>query len=187
MRLAKPILTVFSLLTVCLAHAQERYIARDGKIRFFSHAPLEDIEATNSSVLSIIDLEKGQVAVDLLIKAFEFEKKLMQEHFNENYLESGKFPKATFKGMFSVPENLKLMEDGTYEVMVKGELTIHGVPKPLETGATLVVANSRLSGQLKFTVKVADHDIKIPKVVMKNIADEVEVTGTFNYEPFKKG
>lgn len=164
--------------------AQDRYLTRTGHIKFYSHAPLEDIEAHNNKVLSIVDLAKGQVAVDLIIKAFEFDKKLMQEHFNENYMESDKHPKSTFKGDFKVPEGLKSMTDGTYEVDVTGELSVHGITKPLNTKATLIVADGKLSGELAFKVNVEAHDIKIPKVVIRNIADEVEVTASFNYETY---
>lgn len=176
---------VLALLAVS-ANAQGRYLTRTGHIKFYSHAPLEDIEANNNKVLSIVDLSKGQVAVDLLIKAFEFEKKLMQEHFNENYMESDKYPKSTFKGDFNVPDGLKSMDDGTYEVDVDGELTIHGVKQPLRTKATLKVANGNLTGALSFNVRVKDYKIKIPKVVVRNIAEEVEVTATFEYEPYQK-
>lgn len=182
---------IFLVLALSLSflsvNAQDRYLTRTGHIKFFSSAPLEDIEAHNYKVLSIVDLSKGQIAVDLLIKAFEFEKKLMQEHFNENYMESGKYPKSTFKGNFEVPAGLKSMTDGTYELAVDGELSVHGVKKPVNTTATLTVAGGKLTGAVKFGVKVKDHDIKIPKVVVRNIAEEVEVTAEFAYEPYKKG
>ncbi len=182
---------IFLVLALSLSflsvNAQDRYLTRTGHIKFFSTAPLEDIEAHNYKVLSVVDLSKGQIAVDLLIKAFEFEKKLMQEHFNENYMESGKYPKSTFKGNFDVPAGLKSMTDGTYELDVDGELSVHGVKKPVKTTATLTVTGGKLTGLVKFGVKVKDHDIKIPKVVVRNIAEEVEVTAEFEYEPYKKG
>ncbi|MBO3697132.1 YceI family protein [Roseivirga sp. E12] len=185
MKTIKTLFTLALLLTTLVVQGQDRYLTRTGHIKFFSHAPLEDIEAHNNKVLSIVDLAKGQVAVDMLIKAFEFEKKLMQEHFNENYMESDKHPKSTFKGTFEVPQELKAMIDGTYVVDVKGDLSVHGVTKPLNTKATLKVSGGKLSGDLVFKVKVKDHEIKIPKVVVRNIADEVEVTATFEFEPYK--
>ena len=185
MKLIKTLLILTLTFTFFNVNAQERYLTRSGHIKFFSSAPLEDIEANNYKALSIVDLSKGQIAVDLLIKAFEFEKKLMQEHFNENYMESGKYPKSTFKGSFDVPDGLKNMENGTYELDVKGELSIHGVAKPLDTKAKLTVTDGKLDGEVFFKVKVADHDISIPKVVVRNIAEEVEVTGVFSYEPYK--
>ena len=109
----------------------------------------------------------------------------MQEHFNENYLESDKYPKASFSGSFKVSDELKAMEDGSYDLMVSGELTIHGVTKPLETAAILTADGGILSGNVVFKVNLKEHDIKIPKVVVKNIAEEVEVTAVFKYEPYK--
>ncbi len=164
--------------------AQDRYLTRTGEITFFSTAPLEDIEAKSDKALSIVDLAKGQVAVDMLMKSFEFEKKLMQEHFNENYVESDKYPKAKFSGTFNPSDALKAMEDGVYELDVKGELTIHGVTNPVDTKATLSVESGKLKGEVKFNLTVKSFDIKIPSVVAKKIAEEVEVTGIFNYEPY---
>ena len=180
------------LYTICFAllalsaQAQDRYLTREGKAKFYSHAPMEDIEAVNNNVLSIIDLSKGEVAVDMLIKNFEFPKKLMQEHFNENYMESTQYPKSTFKGSFEVPEDLKEMKPGNYEVNVSGDITIHGITKPLSTKVNLVVEGQSIKTEFMFKVKVADHDIKIPNVVVKNIAEEVEVTCAFDYQPFKR-
>lgn len=185
MKFSKLLLSAVLLLSFSALQAQDRYLTRVGHVKFFSTAPMEDIEANNNKVLSIVDLAKGEVAVDMLMKAFEFEKKLMQEHFNENYLESSKFPKSTFKGTFDVPTSLKSMSDGTYEVDVTGEITIHGVKKPLNTKATLTVADGKLTGDLVFNVTVKDHKISIPKVVVKNIAEVVEVTASFEYEAYK--
>lgn len=167
------------------AQAQDRYLTRAGHIKFFSAAPLEDIEAHNYKALSIVDLSKGQIAVNLLIKAFEFEKKLMQEHFNENYMESAKYPKSTYQGNFEVPAGLKAMEDGTYELDVSGEMLIHGIKKEVATTATLKVEGGKLFGEVFLKVKVDDYGIKIPKVVVRNIAEEIEVTGVFEYDPYK--
>lgn len=185
MKFSKLLLSILLLLSAVALQAQDRYLTRTGHVKFFSTAPMEDIEAHNNKALSIVDLAKGEVAVDMLMKAFEFEKKLMQEHFNENYIESSKFPKSTFKGDFDVPAGLKGMKNGTYEVDVTGEITIHGIKKPLTTKATLTVANGKLTGDLVFNVRVKDHKISIPKVVVKNIAEVVEVTASFEYEEYK--
>lgn len=185
MKFSKLVLSIVLLLSVSTLQAQDRYLTRVGHVKFFSTAPMEDIEAHNYKVLSIVDLAKGEVAVDMLMKSFEFEKKLMQEHFNENYMESSKYPKSTFSGKFDVPAGLKNMEDGTYELDVTGEINVHGVKKPLTTKASLTVTNGKLTGSLVFNVSVKDHEISIPKVVVKNIAEVVEVTASFEYEAFK--
>lgn len=184
MKITKILFSFLLIIAALSLNGQDRYLTRTGHIKFFSHAPLEDIEANTNKVLSIVDLGKGQVAVDMLMKTFEFEKKLMQEHFNENYLESDKYPKSKFSGTFEVPTGLKAMDDGSYQVEVTGDITIHGVKKPLTTTATLKVEGGKLFGELVFNVKVKDHEIKIPKVVVRNIAEEVEVTAKFAYEPY---
>lgn len=171
--------------TLCNLNAQ-RYFTREGRIKFFSEAPLENIEANTNKALCIVDLGKGQVAVDLLIKSFEFEKKLMQEHFNENYLESDKYPKATFKGEFDVPEDLLALKEGTYTVDVSGTITIHGVSKPLQTSLDLVVSGEEINTEFEFTAKVEDHEIKIPNLVIDNIAEEILVSANFNLIPYKR-
>ncbi|MFT6972072.1 MAG: hypothetical protein ACJAXX_002650 [Roseivirga sp.] len=173
------------LLSVFSLQAQDRYLTRTGHIKFFSSTPMEDIEANSNKVLSVLDLAKGQVAVDLLIKSFEFEKKLMQEHFNENYMESSKYPKSTFKGTFVVPEGLKSATDGEYQLEVKGDLTIHGITKSIDAVTMATVKDGKITCALAFNVMVKEFDIKIPNVVVKNIAETVEVTAEFDYEVYK--
>ena len=129
----KAIYMILVLCTLTTLNGQDRYLTRSGQVKFFSSAPMENIEAVTNKALSIIDLAKGQIAVDMLMKSFEFEKKLMQEHFNENYLESDKYPKAKFSGTFEVDDYLKTMREGVYEVKVTGEIDIHGVKKSLTT------------------------------------------------------
>ena len=109
----------------------QKYFTRDGKITFLSEAPIETIEATNSKATSVIDISSGKIEFAVLIKAFHFEKALMQQHFNENYMESSKFPKATFKGKIDSVGQVDFGKDGTYEIMVSGDMTIHGICKPI--------------------------------------------------------
>ncbi len=163
--------------------AQDKYITREGYTKFFSTAPLEDIEAHNHQVQSIIDISKQEVVVSMPMKAFQFEKSLMQEHFNENYVESDKYPKATFQGVFTSVQPISLDQDGEYEVEVKGNLTIHGVTRPLVTKGMIKVQDQQLSVQTIFKVRVADHKIDIPKIVFKNIAEVIEVTVDLKYQP----
>ena len=102
----------------CQSWAQKQYFTRQGYVSFFSHTPVEDIKADNNQVLSILDLETGEIAVTMLVKSFTFEKALMQEHFNENYVESDKYPKASFKGIIT---NLEAVKNGDVTVAI-----IHG-------------------------------------------------------------
>ena len=163
--------------------AQDKFITQTGYTKFFSSAPLEDIEAHNNKVQSVIDFAKQEVVVSMDMKAFEFDKSLMREHFNENYVESEKFPKAIFKGTFSNGSTIDPTKDGEYAVTVEGTMTIHGVTQPITTKGTIIGNGSKINAQTKFMVKVADHDIDIPKIVFHNIAEEVEVTVDLKYDP----
>jgi hypothetical protein len=149
----------------------------NSKIQFYSSAPIEDIEAINKKGVSAIDLANKSVAFSIPIDQFVFDKSLMQEHFNENYLESDKFPKSTFKGKLNGTIN-----PGENKVTASGDLTIHGVTKSVEVPGTINWANEKLTIHAKFIVKLEDYKIKIPKAVFYNIAEEIEVTIDFEYE-----
>src|SRR5688500_12626839 len=114
-----------------IVSAQTKFIDRNGKASFFSSAPMEDIEAHNSQVVSILDMERGEIAVSMLMRSFNFKKALMEEHFNENYVESNRFPKASFKGKITNLDDIDFSKNGTYTLDVAGEITLHGVTKPL--------------------------------------------------------
>lgn len=162
--------------------AQDRYLTRQGYISFFSHTPVEDIKAENHQVLSVIDLATGEVAVSLLMKSFQFEKALMQEHFNENYIESDKYPKSTFKGNIMNLEEILNGDNGIAEV--KGDLTIHGITRPVNIEGKLDISGGVVHFEGTFPVIVADYDIKIPSIVARNIAREVEVTCILEHHPY---
>ena len=182
------------LVLICLATVMaftsiqaQKYFTREGKITFHSDAPVEKIEATNNSGTSVIDLESSRMEFAVLIKAFQFEKALMQEHFNENYMESSKYPKATFKGKIANMGAINFSKDGTYEANITGDLTIHGVTKPIETKGQFEVKGGKISGHSTFVVAVADYNIEIPNVVKDNIAKEVKIEVDCDYQEFKKG
>lgn len=166
-------------------HAQ-KYFTRTGNIVFSSDAPMEKIEASNQKATSVLDAATGKMEFAVLIKAFQFEKALMQEHFNENYMESSKFPKATFKGAIADISKVDFSKDGAYPVQVKGNLTIHGETNEVETAGTIMVKDGKISASSTFEVEVADYKIEIPKVVRENIAKVVTITVNIDYELFKK-
>lgn len=165
--------------------AQEKYYTKTGYIDFYSEAPLENITAINENVAAFIDVPSGEVQFAVLMKSFEFKKALMQEHFNENYVESHKFPKATFKGDIGNYDPQMLLEPGNHKVKVSGNLTIHGVTNPLETVVTLKSKNDSINGKTSFIVEPEDFNIKIPKAVRDNIAKEIEVNVNVNLIPLK--
>lgn len=170
------------LMLGCLSGYTQRYKSDNTHIRFFSDAPMEDIEAINESASSIIDVEKMAIVIVVPIKSFSFQKKLMQEHFNENYLESDQYPNATFKG--------KLLDwdgsTGEADARAMGTLEIHGVEQEITIKGTLNYSDEELSVEAVFPIKLADYDIKIPKAVFYKIAEEVEVTAKFQYKPYEK-
>lgn len=154
----------------------QNYITRNGEARFFSHAPLEDIEAVNKDVGVIVSPALNIVKIVVKIISFQFDKSLMQEHFNENYMETPKFPIASFTGSFLNKEKVNFSNPGTYQTLVTGDLLIHGITRKREIPATLVIqADGKVSVASEFMVKLEDHQIKIPSAVGKNIAEEVKV------------
>jgi hypothetical protein len=155
----------------------QNFSTRAGEAKFFSHAPLEDIEAINKEVGVLVSTANNTVKVVVKIVGFKFEKSLMQEHFNENYLESPKFPVASFTGSFTDKEIIKLGNPGTIQSIVSGDLTIHGITQKREIPCTLTVgADGKVSVSSEFMVKLEDHKIKIPTAVGQNIAEEVKVS-----------
>ncbi|MEX2350584.1 MAG: YceI family protein [Flavobacteriaceae bacterium] len=170
-------------MSVFSVFSQERLITRQGYVAFYSTTPVEDIKAGNNQVLSIVDLTTGEIAISILMKSFAFEKALMQEHFNENYVESNKYPKAGFSGKIINLDDILSGEVSIAEI--KGELTIKDVTKPMIIESKVTKENDQLILQGKFMVTVADFNIKIPAIVRRNIAKEVEVSFRFIHQPYK--
>ena len=172
---------LFMGLTGLSANAQ-KLLTRSGHIWFESHAPIEKIEANNHQVMSVVDLEKEQIAFSCLIKSFQFEKALMQEHFNEKYMESDTYPKATYTGSLIDLKELNLHEEGTYPGKTKGTLTIHGISKEIEAEGTFTVKNGRISLDSEFSVALVDYAIRIPSVVRDNISKTIFIFLHVEYE-----
>jgi len=164
----------------------QKYATRNGYVRFFSATPIENIEAVNNQASCIIDAETGEVVSKLLMEAFRFEKALMQEHFNENYVESDKFPQSILKGKITNLSSINLTQPGKQPVTLIADLTMHGVTKTIEVKGTIENRDGKLIAQAMFIVHPSDFDIKIPKAVANNIAKEIEVTVKFEMEPLKK-
>ncbi len=140
-------LFIFLLSGQLLLKAQP-LITRNGFISFYSKTPLEDIKAENKQVNAVIDLSTKKIAFVLLMKGFLFENALMQEHFNENYVESDKYPKASFSGSYTGDVNP--VKEGNYPIVVKGDLTIHGITHNIESPATIEVKEGKLAGRSNF-------------------------------------
>ncbi len=153
----------------------QKLISKNGHIWFYSHTAVEDIEAHNHQSVSILDKETGDIQFSLLVKSFEFEKKLMQEHFNENYMESDEFPKASFNGKIINLNSIDFEKDGIYKANVEGSLTIHGVTKNITTAAMLTIKNKKVSAKSEFILVPKNYNIEIPNVVEEKIAKEITV------------
>ena len=180
------LIIIFGLSIIQLSFAQDKYFTRTGHISFFSEAALENIEAHNHQSTCILNRENGEIALSVLMKGFEFEKALMQEHFNENYVESHKFPKSTFKGKIINFGQVNIQDDGKYNVKVEGELTIHGETKSVVSEGILEISENTIHAQTSFPVTVKDYKIKIPKTVINNIAEVVEVKVELELKPYNK-
>ncbi len=173
---------VLAFVTFGSVQAQKQ-MTRNGHVWFFSSTPVEDIEAHNYQTTSIINTETGDMAFIVLMRGFQFEKALMQEHFNEKYVESDKFPKATFQGKITNLADVNFTEDGTYQVTVAGSLTIHGVAQDVETSGTLTIADGKVTAKSTFRVTIAAHEIEIPGMVRDKIAEVVDAHVDISYEP----
>lgn len=180
----KAVLTVVMIVMVTgLVIGQGKYLTNQGTIIFYSHTPLEDITAENSEVGSVIDTETGEVAIIVKMKAFQFEKKLMQEHFNENYVESEKFPRARFHGMIKNNNDVNYSSRGTYMVSVEGDLTIHDVTNRVSTEGIIEVGKGVVTATTKFMLNPEDYDIRIPGIVRDNIAERMEIRVYLEHKP----
>ncbi|MBL7821718.1 MAG: YceI family protein [Saprospiraceae bacterium] len=168
------------ILFVQFGHAQ-KYFSKNAVLKFHSDSPMEKIEAVNSTASTVIDISSGKIEFAALNNAFVFEKALMQDHFNENYMESTKFPKTVFKGTIQDVSKLNLTATGTYKVMIQGDLMMHGVTKSVSVPAEFVVDSKGVHANAKFTVKCSDFDIKIPAVVKNNISNDVDITVKVDY------
>jgi len=168
---------VFSLLLFfkTTVHAQSKLYCKEAKISFFSKTAMENITAQNNKALCVWDTASGQFEFSVLIKGFEFDKALMQEHFNENYLESSKFPKASFKGQIDNYTKIDVSKNGKSTVKVSGDLTLHGITKKLTTDAVIEVKDGKIDADATFNIKVADFNIAIPSLVNDKIAKSVKV------------
>ena len=154
---------------------QVLYSTGTGEVSFYSDTPLETIEAVNKKTGSIINATSRELAVQMKITDFIFPNKLMQEHFNENYLESEKYPTASFKG--KIQEQHDLSKAGNYLVTAEGSLTIHGVTKPVTVKGTILSSGTDLKLDFKFQVKPEAYQIEVPSLVITKIAETIDVTG----------
>lgn len=183
MRLLMAILFIFGGFSALQAQLY-RNKADAGIITFFSKSPLENIEASNRKVTIVLKTTTNDIQFGVTMISFKFASSLMEEHFNENYVESDKYPTCTFRG--KINETVDYTKDGEYKVTVKGTLDLHGVTKEIEVPGTITVKGNTITVNSKFNIKIADYKIKVPSMYVQNIAEEVEVTVNGSLEPFVK-
>lgn len=167
---------------VTFSAGAQNFITKNGKISFFSKTDVEDIVAVNNQAVSIINSQTGSVQFSVMVNGFLFKKALMQEHFNENYLESDKYPKATFKGALTEMDKVNFKKDGIYNTTVTGDLNIHNVTNKVTVPAVITVKGNSISANATFKVKLDDYKITVPKVVENNISKTIELKVDCNYE-----
>ncbi len=170
--------------SVGLLKAQDIQSSKAINVRFFSSASLEDIEASTQNGTSVINTAKNDFFFLVPIKSFSFKSSLMQEHFNENYMESDKFPDARFTG--KVNEDIDWKKDGTTNVTVTGKLIVHGVDKDRTIPGTITIKNGVINISAKFDIACKDHGIKIPSMLAEKVAEVVNVTVSGAYIPYVK-
>lgn len=167
------------------ANAQDRYFTKTGKIEFVSKAPLEDIEAKNKTVTAVLDTKSGAFQFSVQMKSFEFEKALMQQHFNENYVESDKYPKADFRGVVANNAAVNYSKEGSYPVTVKGKLTLHNITKDVEVPGTLKVNGAKIEAVSTFNIRLSDYQISIPSPVKDKISNNIKIIVDAKLDPLK--
>ncbi|MES2520380.1 MAG: YceI family protein [Bacteroidota bacterium] len=174
---------IFILGLIVFQGKSQLFLTNSGESNIFSETPVENISAINKQVASIINITSGEIAVRIQNVAFHFPNKLMEEHFNENYMESSKFPISTFKG--KIQETIDYSKVGTYDVSAKGILEMHGVKKEKILKGKLTVTKEQLTLISNFDVKLADYNIEIPTLVMAKIAESINIKSKFILAPKK--
>ena len=175
-----------AILSITSAFAQKKlYSTTTGTTSFDAGTGVENISATNKSTTSVFDAVSGQMQFKIMNKGFEFWSQLMQDHFNENYMESDKYPKTMFSGNITDIKKVNFSKDGTYPVTVKGTLDMHGVKKEIVTTGSLKIKGDQVIGTSSFIVALADYNIVIPGVVKDKLAKTVKIDVSCNYSLIK--
>lgn len=172
-----PFLVLSAMLISTCSLAQNQWICSKGETSFFSETPMENIAALNKNVVSMIDFSTGQIAVKMNIAAFKFQNHLMEEHFNENYLETDKYPVSTFSG--KIQGNVDPSKNGIYDVTATGQLTMHGVSRERTLKGRLIVNGNEITLLADFDVALKDHKIDVPTLVITKIAEIIAVKNKF--------
>lgn len=178
-----------AVIALCIAGTSsgQKYYTKSGQISFdaTSSSSPEKIEGVNRSAICVVDSKTGNLQLAVLMKGFAFERALMEEHFNENYVESTKYPKAEFKGEIKDISKVDFTKDGTYTVKVKGQLSLHGVSNEVEAEGKIKVQGGKISAQTEFSVKLSDYKVSVPGLVADKVAKVAKINVTCSLEILK--
>ncbi len=178
---SKLVVALFICFLFALQANAQTYTGKNMKFNIFSSTPIEDIKAASYTGVAVLSAQKQEITIQVAIKSLDFDRKLMQEHFNENYMESDKYPLAKFKG--SIEPKIDWTKDGEHNVMVKGTLSIHGVDQARTINGKITIKNKVVSISSIFNVSCADHQIKIPSLMFTKIAEVIQVKVQGNLNP----
>ncbi len=181
----KKLLFLVLLVSSACVFGQDKYIAKNAYISFFSSTPMENILGESNEVVTILDASNGKVVFQALMTTFHFKRALMEEHFNENYMESSKFPKGKFEGII-VGFNKGMLTSLVSNIQITGQLSLHGIEKTITVQGTIGLENGKLVATSKFQIVPEDFNIEIPSLVRDKIAKKMDVTVKVNYIPFGK-
>jgi polyisoprenoid-binding protein YceI len=165
--------------------AQDKFYTKTGRINFSSKGVIETIEAQHKSVTCVLDTKTGNIQFSILLKGFEFRKALMQEHFNDDYVESNKYPKSEFRGEIVNNGDINYAKDGVYDAKVKGKLTLHGETKDVDANGKITVKNGKIEADSDFNILMSDYKISIPGSVVNNMSNNVKISVNCSLEPLK--
>jgi YceI-like domain len=178
----KKILLAAAFIAGTIGTQAQKFYTKNGNISFNSKTDIEKIAATSNQVMAVIVPATGDMQFSVLVNTFHFEKALMEEHFNETYMESNKYPKASFKGKIDDISKVNFTKDGTYNVTVTGDLNMHNVTKKVTAPGTVTIKSGKIAATSQFTVKLADYKIDVPKVVRSNISETVTINVACSYD-----
>lgn len=178
---------ILAAVLVNTIQAQDKFFTKSGKISFDATVPKspENIDGVNKTATCVLDTKTGNIQFAMLMKGFEFERALMQEHFNENYVESNKFPKADFKGILTDLAAVNFGKEGSYAVKVKGKLTMHGQTKDMEAEGKLIVKGGKIQVLSAFQAALSDYGIEIPQLVADKVAKAAKINVDCLLDPLK--